>query len=314
MATVLRSVGEPGMVVRPARPAPAGMLSCRRRSIPNGTDAALWPRPVSDSIIRDPPNSSARRHRTFAPVRGKRRIGYCVHPVVTTEATGNCAVGVHQCPAVHYSESGAARRDRTRKRTTAPGNLAVGSRLCDGEFAGGYRNDIGRGVAGVWRLASPASRHSGNQRSRLCQGNWSTSAGPRRTPEQYNAALIGDVLLRRFEHIPHVHARGVAISTRMYLRFLTSSGACPPELAGAVPTPRRRRLASPPRYIPADDIERVIAACDTATPAGIRDRAILLLLVRLALRAGGVTGLRLDDTVTLVPVFDAPATYMSGCS
>ena len=43
------------------------------------------------------------------------------------------------------------------------------------------------------------------------------------------------------------------------------------------------------------DIERVIASCDTGTVLGIRNRAILLLLARLALRAGDVCYLRYSD-------------------
>ena len=41
-------------------------------------------------------------------------------------------------------------------------------------------------------------------------------------------------------------------------------------------------------------MERVIASCDVATPDGIRDRAVLLLLARLGLRAGDVASLTLD--------------------
>ena len=54
------------------------------------------------------------------------------------------------------------------------------------------------------------------------------------------------------------------------------------------------RLSALPRYIAADDVERTIAACgDDRT--GVRDRAILLLLSRLALRAGDIVALRLSD-------------------
>ena len=42
-------------------------------------------------------------------------------------------------------------------------------------------------------------------------------------------------------------------------------------------------------------MERVIASCDPATPRGLRDRAILLLLARLALRGGDVANLHLED-------------------
>jgi integrase len=42
-------------------------------------------------------------------------------------------------------------------------------------------------------------------------------------------------------------------------------------------------------------VERVIASCDPTTPRGLRNRAILLLLARLALRGGDVAKLRLQD-------------------
>ncbi|WP_245320512.1 tyrosine-type recombinase/integrase [Bradyrhizobium lablabi] len=50
-----------------------------------------------------------------------------------------------------------------------------------------------------------------------------------------------------------------------------------------------------PRYIGTADVDRLIATCDRATPAGARDRAILLLLARLGLRAGDILALRLHD-------------------
>ncbi|WP_027146431.1 tyrosine-type recombinase/integrase, partial [Mesorhizobium sp. WSM3626] len=34
---------------------------------------------------------------------------------------------------------------------------------------------------------------------------------------------------------------------------------------------------------------------DITTPMGVRDRAVLLLLARLGLRAGDISGMRLDD-------------------
>lgn len=112
---------------------------------------------------------------------------------------------------------------------------------------------------------------------------------------RYDAALIRDVLLRRFAEISCAGAAKVTTSMRMYLRFLASRGKSSPALMGAVPTAARWRLASLPRYLPANDIESVIASCDLAKPVGMRDRAILLLLARLALRAGDVADLRLGD-------------------
>ena len=113
-------------------------------------------------------------------------------------------------------------------------------------------------------------------------------------PGRYNAASVRKVLLRRFATASRPHARALATSMRMYLRFLAAGGECLPTLVGAVPTAPGWRLRELPRYAPAVDIERVIASCDVTTSVGLRDRAILLLLARLALRAGDVVHLRLD--------------------
>ena len=82
---------------------------------------------------------------------------------------------------------------------------------------------------------------------------------------------------------------------RMFLRFLIAEGRCASELHEAVPVLVHRRLSSLPRYLSADDVERVIASCDRESAVGQRDRAILLLLARLGLRAGDIVQLRLRD-------------------
>ena len=81
----------------------------------------------------------------------------------------------------------------------------------------------------------------------------------------------------------------------MFLRFLISRGDCIPGLDHAIPTVARWRLASLPKYISADDVERLINSCDSTEPLGARDRAILLLLARLGLRPSDVSMLRLSD-------------------
>ena len=114
-------------------------------------------------------------------------------------------------------------------------------------------------------------------------------------PAQYDAATVRDALLHRLKTVSHGQAHNLASSFRMYLRYLASAGLCPPRLVYAVPTiPDRGRIRMP-RYIAGEDIERSIASCDMTTPIGVRDRAVLLLLARLALRAGDVANLRLAD-------------------
>jgi site-specific recombinase XerD len=66
-------------------------------------------------------------------------------------------------------------------------------------------------------------------------------------------------------------------------------------LEAAIPSIAQWRLATLPRYLQPEDLERVIAACDGSTAHGIRDKAIVLLLARLGLRAGDVANLQLHD-------------------
>lgn len=114
-------------------------------------------------------------------------------------------------------------------------------------------------------------------------------------PARYNAALINQVILDNLECASRASVQLMCGSLRMYLRFLSASGACSPALVGAIPRIPRWRLATLPRYILNDDVERVIASCDPGTVRGLRDRAILMLLARLALRGGDVANLHLED-------------------
>ena len=114
-------------------------------------------------------------------------------------------------------------------------------------------------------------------------------------PGTYDAARVRNTILGRLETASRRQVGDEASAFRMYLRFLGSNGLCRPELVHAVPAIPTLRGESLPRHVGQDDIERMIAICDVTTPMGMRDRAALLLLARLALRAGDVTGLNLDD-------------------
>jgi site-specific recombinase XerD len=86
-----------------------------------------------------------------------------------------------------------------------------------------------------------------------------------------------------------------ATSMRVFLRFLIAYHGLPAGVVGAVPTIRQWKLASLPKHLSVEEVDRTLATCDEQLPVGKRDRAILLLLVRLALRAGEVGCLRLSD-------------------
>jgi integrase/recombinase XerD len=114
-------------------------------------------------------------------------------------------------------------------------------------------------------------------------------------PASYDAALVRRVIVDEARRSSSTYVRTMTTTLRGYLRFLTASGRCRPWLDHAVPTVPHWRLSALPRYLPMADVELLIASCDVTTPAGIRDRAILLLLARLGLRAGDVLAMRLDD-------------------
>jgi site-specific recombinase XerD len=90
-------------------------------------------------------------------------------------------------------------------------------------------------------------------------------------------------------------AKRAATALRMFVRYLIAEGRCEAGLDAAIPTAARWRLSALPRGLPISDVERIVAACDPRTLTGARDRAIILLLSRLGLRAGDVVALCVDD-------------------
>jgi integrase/recombinase XerD len=111
----------------------------------------------------------------------------------------------------------------------------------------------------------------------------------------YGAALVRRVVLRKVSQLSLGYAKTYVTALRAFLRFLAVQGKCQSHLDRAVPTLPEWKLSALPRYLKRDDIDRMIASCDLSRPLGMRDRAILLLLVRLGLRAGDIMAMRLDD-------------------
>jgi site-specific recombinase XerD len=82
---------------------------------------------------------------------------------------------------------------------------------------------------------------------------------------------------------------------RSLLRFLYCSGETPTPLAAAVPSVAGWRLCSLPHALEPEQVTKLLDNCDRDTAIGQRDYAILLLLVRLGLRAGEVIAIELGD-------------------
>ena len=114
-------------------------------------------------------------------------------------------------------------------------------------------------------------------------------------PNRFTATDLQAFALNRAGRHGRSAANNVAKALRMFLRYLIATGQCSSYLIAAIPTFAHWRLSSMPRYLPSSDVERIIEACDPSTLVGARDRAILLLLSRLALRAGDIVVLQLAD-------------------
>ena len=82
-------------------------------------------------------------------------------------------------------------------------------------------------------------------------------------------------------------------AVRSFHRFLVREGVTDRDPAAGVPQPRLPR--SLPHPIPVGEVRRLLEAPDPATPAGLRDRAILELLYGSGLRISELTGLDVDD-------------------
>ena len=114
-------------------------------------------------------------------------------------------------------------------------------------------------------------------------------------PERWEPAAVRSFLLDRADHCGNGTVEKLTTSLRAFLRYLAVESRCRAGLADVVPRYAHWRLADLPRYLAAEQVNRLIAACDGEGVERLRDRAILLLLVRLGLRAGDVAQLRLDD-------------------
>lgn len=113
-------------------------------------------------------------------------------------------------------------------------------------------------------------------------------------PKNYDAKLIKQTVYKLSQRYSLAGLKSLTTSLRSYLRFLVVEEQCIPDLDKAVPTVANWSLSSIPKYITANEIEKVINSCDVRTSKGLRDRAIILLLSQIGLRAGDIVQMKLD--------------------
>lgn len=90
-------------------------------------------------------------------------------------------------------------------------------------------------------------------------------------------------------------AKLLVSALRSLLRFWHVTGLIGRPLAGAVPSVAGWRLAGLPRALEAEQVRALVNSCDRSTVAGMRDFAILTMLVRLGMRRGEIAALTLDE-------------------
>lgn len=132
-----------------------------------------------------------------------------------------------------------------------------------------------------------------------------------RVAEQFLAERFGDAdldlrVVRAVDVIDFVRqqaqrlrppaAKCVVNAMRSFLRYAQFRGEVTPELVAAVPSVATWTTTPDlPKAIAPEHAQRAIDSCDLGTALGLRDRAVLLILARLGLRARETIALQLDD-------------------
>ena len=112
---------------------------------------------------------------------------------------------------------------------------------------------------------------------------------------RYDVATVRTVILEQIRGCRPGYAKTFVAALRIYLRYLAASGVCKPGLDHALPTVAEWKLSSLPKYLDSGQVAQLIESCRKNAQMGLRDRAVILLLMRLGLRAGDVAGMRPPD-------------------
>src|SRR5664279_4066965 len=113
--------------------------------------------------------------------------------------------------------------------------------------------------------------------------------------ERLTAADVSGFLVRECPRRTVAGARHLVSDLRPLLRYLHVAGLIETQLVWAVPGVADLRDRSLPRGLEPRVVARLLAGCDRRRTVGRRDYAIVLLLVRLGLRAAEVAAIQLED-------------------
>jgi len=114
-------------------------------------------------------------------------------------------------------------------------------------------------------------------------------------PSKYTAQALRTFVMKRAMAARRSCGKETVTAMRAFLRYLVAQGLCRTGMDDAIPTIAIWRLTTLPRYLAAADVDRIIGTCGEDTAVGLRDRAVLLLLARLGLRAGDIVAMEITD-------------------
>ena len=117
------------------------------------------------------------------------------------------------------------------------------------------------------------------------------------------APTLDTLTVKQLHEFALHHARGRAprstqlmlTALRSFLRYLFLRELIGVDLSHQLPKVASWPRAQPPKWLPPEDIQKVLNSCNRHSLAGQRDHAILLLLARLGLRAGEIVSLELEN-------------------
>jgi len=114
-------------------------------------------------------------------------------------------------------------------------------------------------------------------------------------PKDMNPKDVVYFILRKTETVSAKHAQLIVCALRSFFRFLFQRRETAIDLSPSALNVADWRLSGLPRFLEAEQVERLLQSCNQDTLIGQRDYVILLMLARLGLRAGDVVNMTLDD-------------------
>lgn len=172
---------------------------------------------------------------------------------------------------------------------------------------------VQRGRLGDRRFSIPPPPHQLAQEFRRWMGQ---NRGIRESSLDLYQRILGKILaglgddpktytptaVRRFvveygtAHSP-IATKAIVNVLRAFIRFLTAEGMCSDALGAAIPHFRCPPTEPLRAVLSAEEIRKVLDATKPTGLIGIRNRAVLLLLLRLGLRVGDIATLRFSDVL-----------------